>query len=103
MAKSYSKEITDAQVMVAGIRAYQDVLAERKIDIRFTDQFESYINTCINLNNEQEQLKGRLKEKTMELYVNLKLLAEKAKEARKVIKMDMPQVSWKEFGIADKR
>lgn len=103
MAKSYSQEITDAQVMLSGIRTNQNVLAERKIDENFTQGLNDTINDCVRLNNEQEQLKARLKEKTEELSRQMAELKSKTKEARKIVKLDMPQASWKEFGILDKR
>ncbi len=103
MAKTYSQEITDAQVMLSGIKTNQEVLAERKIDEQFADDLERTIEAIVRLNSEQETLKGKLKEKTEELNKNLKELKTKASKARKIIKMDMPQVTWKEFGITDKR
>jgi hypothetical protein len=30
-------------------------------------------------------------------------MLKQASEARKIIKLDMPQSSWREFGISDKR
>lgn len=103
MAKSYSQEMADSQVMLSGIKANQAVLAERKIDDNFANKLQEHITACINLNNEQEQLKARLKEKTRELNERMAELKKKTKEARKIIKLDMPQASWKEFGILDKR
>ena len=103
MPKSYSLEITDAQVMLAGIRANCEVLSERKIDGKFADELDGNIISCVTLNNEQEQLKAKLKEKTQALNRQISELRAKTSQARKIIKMDMPQASWKEFGIADKR
>ena len=103
MAKNYSQEITDSQVMLSGIQANQGVLAARGINQGFANDLENQINTCVSLNNEQEALKARLKEKTQELNENMKTLKTKTQEARKIIKLDMPQASWKEFGIPDKR
>ena len=100
---SYSKQITDSQVMLSGITANQSVLAGRKIDKTFATDLGNIIEDCVRLNNEQEQFKARLKEKTQELNDRLKELDTKTKEARKIVKLDMPQASWKEFGIADKR
>jgi len=102
-AKSYSLEITDAQVMLSGINANQNVLAARKIDNDFASDLQKTIDDCVKLNNEQEQLKARLKEKTQELNKRMSDLQTKTKEARKIVKLDMPQASWKEFGITDKR
>ncbi len=103
MAKTYSQEITDAQVMLSGIKANQKVLAERKIDEAFVSDLAKTIEVIVHLNNEQETLKAKLKEKTEELSKNVKELKTKTGKARKIIKMDMPQASWQEFGILDKR
>ena len=54
-------------------------------------------------NSEQEALKARLKEKTAELEAECAGLFEIASEVRKIIKLEMPQESWKEFGIQAKR
>ena len=101
--KPYSKVITDAQVMLAGIKTNQKVLAKRKIDDDFADNLEKNINACVKLNNEQEELKARLKVKTEELKKQMAELGKRTSEAKKIIKLDMPQTSWKEFAIADKR
>ena len=103
MKKSYSKEITDAQVMLSGIKANIGILAKRKIDDEFTAGLTAIIEACIDINNEQEALKARLKEKTEALNKQIEQLQKKTSEARKIIKLDIPQASWKEFGIADKK
>jgi hypothetical protein len=101
--KSFAQTISDAEVMVNGIRDNQDVLAKRQIDNAFADAMQADINACIELNNEQETLKAKLKEKTEQLYGVMEALAKRDSEARKIVKMDMPQSAWREFGITDKR
>jgi hypothetical protein len=101
--KTQAQEITDTGVMVNGIRAHQDVLSQRKIDNAFADGLQSDVDACIALNVEQETLKAKLKAKTEELDATFAAMQKKAAEARKVIKLDMPQSLWKEFGIDDKR
>ena len=103
MTKTYAKEISDAQVMLSGIISNQTVLSRRKIDASFAGKLQNVIETCIQLNNEQEQLKARLKEKTKQVNENLNELRNKTKEARKIIKLDIPKTGWKEFGITDKQ
>ena len=100
---TYSKTISDAQVMLAGIKNNQATLAKRGIDKTFTSDLDKNITTCIVLNNEQEELKARLKTKTDELNKQMAELKSKTSEARKMVKIDIPKTSWKEFGIADKR
>jgi hypothetical protein len=48
-------------------------------------------------------LKAKLKAKTEELYATFAVMQKKAAEARKVIKLDIPQSLWREFGIEDKQ
>ena len=104
MAKNpYSTRITDAQVMIHGIRENQDVLQERLIDAEFADKLDNLVANSIGYNNEQEVLKAKLKEKTEQLRGELAALDKKTSEARKIIKLYMPQSSWREFGILDKR
>ena len=101
--KSYSKTITDTQVMVNGIKDNQEILSKRQIDDKFAENLQEDINTCIALNNEQETLKAKLKAKTEELSKTMATMNKKSSEARKIIKLDMPQSTWREFGIEDKR
>ena len=51
----------------------------------------------------QEKLKADLKSKTAELEAKMKEIDVKMSEAKKIVKMDIPQSQWKEFGIVDKR
>ena len=101
--KTQAQEVADTEVMVSGIRAHQDVLAQRKINTVFANELQSDVDACIALNTEQETLKGKLKEKTEEFDKAFAAMLKKAGEARKIIKLDMPQSSWREFGIDDKR
>jgi membrane protease subunit (stomatin/prohibitin family) len=101
--KTYAQKVSDATVLVQGIRDNQEVLGKRQIDNVFADSLQADIDTAVTLNNEQESLKAKLKAKTAELDAVMTTLAKKTGEARKIIKIDMPQSSWREFGINDKR
>jgi hypothetical protein len=101
--KTYAQTISDTTVMIEGIRNNQETLSKRQIDITFADSLQTDVNTAIAVNNEQEKLKAKLKETTERLDAIMEALAKKAGEARKIIKIDMPQASWREFGIDDKR
>ena len=101
--KSYSQTITDTQVMVNGIRENQEVLSKRQIDAEFAEKLQADVDMSIVLNNEQETLKAKLKAKTEELDKVITSMKKKSSEARKIIKLDMPQSTWREFGIEDKR
>ncbi|MDR2563308.1 MAG: hypothetical protein LBC98_05130 [Prevotellaceae bacterium] len=101
--RSYDHDIIATGVMVHGIRLHQDVLAQRKIDSDFADSLQEKVDACIALDIEQETLKALLKEKTAEAVAKREEMRKQAAEARKIIKMDIAQALWREFGIEDKR
>ena len=101
--KKYSQTITDTQVMVKGISNNLEVLSKRKIDSAFAAALQADVIACVKLNDEQEALKAKLKTKTEELNKVMAAMNKKSSEARKIIKLDMPQSTWREFGIEDKR
>ena len=100
--KSQAQIISETQVMIKGIKDNQEVLARRQIDDTFADELQTDVDTCIALNGEQESLKAKLKAKTEELDKAMSAMNKKSSEARKIIKLDMPQSTWREFGIEDK-
>lgn len=101
--KSQSEVIAETGVMVQGIRQNQDVLSKRGIDTTFADNLQENIDKCVTLNQEQETLKAQLKSKTEELNIAFAEMEKKSATARKIIKIDIRQSLWKEFGIADKK
>ncbi|MDR3266512.1 MAG: hypothetical protein LBT24_02970 [Tannerella sp.] len=101
--RTYAQTISDAEVLAKGIRDNQDLLSKRQIDVAFADVLQQDIADSVALNNEQESLKAKLKAKTEQLDAAMAALEKKAGEARKIIKLDIPQSSWREFGINDKR
>jgi hypothetical protein len=101
--KTQAQEITNTGVMVTGIRANLDILSQRKIDSTFADELQVGVDLCIALNIEQETLKAKLKAKTEEFEAAFAAMQKKAMEARRIIKLDIPQSLWREFGMDDKR
>jgi SOS response regulatory protein OraA/RecX len=102
-SKAYAEQISDAQVMKSGLKAHLDELQQRGISPQFIDTLEESINSSIEQNNAQEKLKADLKAATATLETLLKKLDASMSEATKVVKLQMPQEQWKEFGIKAKR
>ena len=76
---------------------------KRGIDNNFIKSIDDLQTECIGLNHEQEVIKASLKTKTEFLESRLKELNTLVSEARKLVKIAIPQAKWKEFGIDDKR
>lgn len=101
--QSYAEKISQAEVMLAGLKNNRQQLEKRGLDQAFIDKMSADIADAVRLNNEQEALKAQLKVKTAELSDKMKELSKVNAEARKIVKIDIPQTQWKEFGIEDKR
>ena len=103
MKRSYAETVNNAKVMLSGLQSHTETLSKRGIDGEFIKNFENSYHSVMSLDNEQETLKAKLKEKTAALDEEREKLEKMYSEAKKIIKIDIPQESWKEFGIQDKR
>lgn len=101
--KTYAEQISQAQVMTAGLKNNAAQVARRGLDEAFVNKLEADRLAAVALNNEQEKLKADLKAKTAQLDATLTELDKGLAEARKIVKLDFPQGQWREFGIEDKR
>ncbi|MDO4881548.1 MAG: membrane-binding protein [Capnocytophaga sp.] len=97
MPKPYATRITSVKVMIDALRRNEGKIT--KVDNSFVDELETLRDEIEKLNSEQEKLKADLKAKTELVTNKLKDLEEKYAFVKKRIKVDIPQVSWKEFGI----
>lgn len=100
---SYADRIAAAKVMLAGLKANIDKLSKWGIDQEFLTQYEQVFNEATTLDNEQEALKARLKEKTAALDEKMGVLDKLGSNSKKIVKMQTAKEAWKEFGIADKQ
>lgn len=100
---SYADRITAAKVMLAGLKANIDKLSKWGIDQEFLAEYEQVYNEAASLDNEQEALKARLKEKTAALDQKMEVLDKLGGNSKKIVKMQTAKETWKEFGIADKK
>lgn len=98
-SKSYAETINDAKVMLAGLQTHSERLAKRGLDAAFVTEFNTLYGEAQSLDNEQEQLKATLKAKTDTLQQKLADLYARYAEARKLIKIEMEQPLWREFGV----
>ena len=101
--KSYADNVNTAKVMISGIKANPDRMSKRGLGEEFLAGLTEDYNAVQQLDNEQESLKARLKEKTAELDGRMNSLKKKISEAKTTVKMEMEKKTWVEFGIQDKK
>ena len=102
-ALSQGELLSQTEVLAKGLRNNLGKLKNRGIDDNFITQVEQLRNTVVLLESEQSSLRSRLKEKTEEATGALVALKTKVSEARKVVKLQIPQVGWWEFGLNDQK
>ncbi|MGL5913663.1 MAG: hypothetical protein ACRCZB_05810 [Bacteroidales bacterium] len=98
-SKSFAEKINSAQLMNAAMQKYAETVTTRGWTTEKNEQLEELRQKAIALNDLQEQIKGELKKQTEELDAQMHSLEEQMREAIKVVKLAMPQVTWVEFGI----
>ena len=103
MAKTFAQRLSDARLMVAGIRAHKDELAGVTLGEEQAAAMEAQFNKLRELDTQQEKLKAELKTCTAELDKQAKELDDALKDAKKRVKLTIPQSLWQEFGISDKK
>lgn len=96
--KSYAEIMNSAKVMISGLRGNGDRVAKRGCDAAFVPHLESAQKQARALDDEQEDLKAKLK--TAALDSTISSLEKLISEARKVVKLEMEKkpgrvsVSW---------
>ena len=103
MGETFAQKLSDARLMVSGIRAHTEELAKVSLGEEQAVQIEEMVNGIRELDSKQEKLKAELKSCTAELTEKTKLLSKEVLDAKRRVKLTIPQSGWKEFGIADKK
>lgn len=100
--KSFADVIAQAGLFATGMKDNATEVAKRGADEAFVQKIVTTTEKVVQLNNEQEKLKASLKGKTEEYTKEMEELSKLLAEARKVIKLSLPQTAWVQFGIEDK-
>ncbi len=102
-SKTFAEQMNSAKLMVAALRKNLEDLQKRGMSKEFIDLLETLLNSLSEKDIEQERQKADLRATTATIESLLVQLNAQMKEAIKVVKLDVPQPQWKEYGIADKR
>jgi phage regulator Rha-like protein len=97
--QSFAEVIEDIHLMLGGLTKNADRLAKRGVSTEFISKFSTAFDELRTLDQEKAALIARQKEKTSAINEKLNENLEYYREARKIIKLDLPQESWKEYGI----
>lgn len=99
----FAEKINFAEVMASGFTKNLAELSRRGVDEVFIERLRTLKSSAEDINNDQEALKAQLKTKTVELDRTMADLGSVLKEGKAIVKLQMDQSKWREFGIEDKR
>lgn len=91
------------ELMLSGLNAHTETLSARGLGADFFTKLETDYRALVEVFNERQALKARLMEKTAEKCQLQSSVTDQYMEARKIIKIALPQETWREFGIIDNR
>jgi hypothetical protein len=102
-SNSFSDLLKKGTNMASGISTHLEALTPRGINEETVQLFTKLVEDSSKLDNDQEILKGQLKEKTASLRKNTKELRELLSQCTLIIKAVIPQERWVDFGISAKK
>ena len=101
--KAFADAMNNTKVMIAGLKKNVEQMSKRGIDTDFIEKIENLYVANQGKDNEQEDLKAKLKTATAQLNSGMKEMDELYSEAKKMVKVEMDQETWKTFGISDSK
>lgn len=98
---SYAEKVNEARLLAEGLRQHLAELTGVGLDEAFIQDLEQQKGKVEEIDAGQERLKADLKSETQALNREMRTLAEIVSRGRKLVKIQIPQSRWKEFGIGD--
>ncbi len=86
--------------MIAGINDNIQTLSTNGVNDATVETINTLVGQAKTIENDQEILKGKLKEKTLELDNKVAELKDVLSKTRLIIKAVLPQKRWVAFGIS---
>lgn len=100
---TFAQLIRDMDRMAAGITNHVAQTSPVGLTATQATEFRTLLAAMSALEDEQEKIKGELKAKTELLNAQAAEARKKLADARKRVKISVPQANWVEFGIPDSK
>lgn len=101
--RTIANQLCQTELMLAGLAAHAERLAGRGLNTAFLTAYRNAYQNCQESFNCQQALKARLMEKRAERLDFQMEMGTLYRQARKLVKIDLPKEAWREFGIEDQR
>ncbi len=101
--RTIANQLCQTELMLAGLANHAERLAGRGLNADFLAAYSNAYQKCQDSFNVQQALKARLMEKRTERLNYQIQMGTLYRQARKLVKIDLPKEAWREFGIEDQR
>lgn len=99
MTKSFANRINKAKNMMAGLTTHATQLSKRGITPEFITQMTLLYEQANQVENERNAIKARSQEATAKVEQVMTELDRLCSQAKKLVRIELPQETWPEFGF----
>jgi hypothetical protein len=99
LSRSFNERLGEADLLAVAMQANQDALTPGGGGADFVNKLQGVLSEIRGINQEQERFKASLKSSTEKFKIKAKEMAQLVRKGRSIVKNELPQVRWVEFGI----
>lgn len=99
VSRGFNQLVGEAELLAEAMSANQELLAPGGGGEEFLNQLKGVVNDLKSLNTEQERYKALKKESTEKIRQKFKSMKQLVLKARRIVKNEIEQKRWVEFGI----
>jgi hypothetical protein len=99
VSRGFNQLVGEAELLAEAMSANQELLAPGGGGEEFINQLKGVVNDLKSLNTEQERYKALQKESTEKIRQKLKSMKHLVLKGRRIVKNEIEQKRWVEFGI----
>ena len=97
--RGFNERIGEAELLAEAMAANQEELASGGGGEEFVNQLKQVVTEAKNLNQTQERNKASLKDSTVKIRLKMKELDRAVRKGRSIVKNEVAQERWVEFGV----
>jgi len=97
--RGFNVRIGEAELLAEAMTANQEKLASGGGGEEYVNQLKGLIGEIKTLNQDQERYKAEVKGSTTQILLKMKTLGRMVRKGRSIVKNEIDQARWVEFGI----
>lgn len=99
LSRGFNQLVGEAELLAEAMSANQELLAPGGGSEEFLNQLKGVVNDLKSLNTEQERYKALQKESTEKIRQKFKSMKQLVLKGKRIVKNEIEQKRWVEFGI----